>query len=183
MTWLDRAIQTWRIRRAGRFISNSARLLDIGCSDGALFRQLSFLRDGVGIDPDLKSNLRLSNAELVAGFFPHDLPDQRGFDVITLLAVLEHMPAAEQAQTARNCFQHLNPGGKLIITVPSPMVDKILSVLKLLRLVDGMKTEQHYGYDVRLTPGIFGSAGLELVRSKQFQCGLNNLFVFHKPLR
>lgn len=181
MTRLDRFIQRWRIRRASRFISDSARVLDIGCDDGALFRTLTFLRDGIGVDPDLQTNISLENANLIAGFFPADLPDRRGFNVITMLAVLEHIPTSEQASLAGNCFQCLEPGGQLIITVPSPLVDKILAVLKSLGLVHGMKTDQHYGYDVKLTPGLFKSAGFALVQSKRFQLGLNNLFVFAKP--
>jgi len=181
MTWLDRLIQDWRIRKARRYISARARVLDIGCADGALFRNLKFLREGVGIDPDLKDNPGLHNAELVRGFFPADLHDRRLFDVITLLAVLEHLPADAQISMAGNCFQYLKPGGVLIITVPSPVVDRILDLLKLFRLVHGMQTEQHYGFDVKLTPGLFKSAGFELSHARQFQLGLNNLFVFAKP--
>ncbi|MGC2160338.1 MAG: class I SAM-dependent methyltransferase [Silvibacterium sp.] len=181
MTGIDRFIQHWRIGKAMQFIPEAAQVLDIGCADGALFRAFHPGQGSIGVDPDLRTSVSLGSAELIAGFFPEALPDGRSFDVIAMLAVLEHVPSSEQAQLARNCFQFLKPGGKLIITVPSPMVDKILVVLKWLRLARGMKAEQHYGYDVNLTPGLFESAGFSLVQSKKFQLGLNNLFIFVRP--
>lgn len=181
MTRLDRLIQRWRIKKVGPFLSGTSRVLDIGCADGALFRTLSFLRNGTGIDPDLPADRHLENATLIAGHFPQNLPTSDTFDIITMLAVLEHLPASDQVKIAKNCYRYLTSGGKLIITVPSAFVDKILAVLKLLRLIDGIRIDQHYGYNASLTPGLFASAGFELVQARKFQLGLNNLFVFGKP--
>lgn len=180
MTGLDRFIQKRRIEKARRFIPDNARVLDIGTADGALFKHLQWLRDGVGIDPDLNEDVVLDNAKLIAGVFPDALQNKSTFDVITMLAVLEHIPREAQIALARNCFQYLNPEGRLIITVPSPVADRVLVVLKRLRLIDGMKTEQHYGYDVSTTPQTFTSAGFSMIVSERFQCGLNNLFVFSR---
>ncbi len=180
MTRLDHILQKWRIRKAARYLPANARVLDIGCSDGAFFEQLEYLRDGVGIDPDLQTRLHLENAELFPGYFPADLPENRIFDAITMLAVLEHVPERQQITLAYDCFDRLREGGRLIITVPSPQVDNVLSALRMLRLVDGMHVEQHYGYDAKQTPALFQSAGFTLLHSMRFQIGLNNLFVFQK---
>jgi 2-polyprenyl-3-methyl-5-hydroxy-6-metoxy-1,4-benzoquinol methylase len=180
MTRLDRFIQSWRINVTKRYIPRAARVLDIGCADGALFRLLSYLSDGVGIDPEVTPQ-HLPNAQLVRGLFPADLPDDRPFDAITMLAVLEHIQPALQPQLAQDCFDHLRPRGRLIITVPSPATDHVLSVLKALKLIHGISLEQHYGYDVGQTPRLFGSAGFHMIRSSKFQLGFNNLFVFERP--
>jgi SAM-dependent methyltransferase len=135
----------------------------------------------VGVDPDLpQETLKLPNAILLKGIFPDVLPDERPFDVITLLAVLEHVPPQAQKDLALACARYLKPAGHLIITVPSPLVDHILKVLRFCRLIHGMALEQHYGYDPRRTATLFAVGGLELVRARRFQLGLNHLFVFQK---
>ena len=155
-------------------------MLDIGCADGALFGVLNYLQGGIGVDPDLTTPIRLPNADLVPGYFPADLPDQEPFDAITMLAVLEHVPEAQQVNLARDCFRYLREGGRVIITVPSPRVDQILVVLRAAGLVHAETLHQHYGFDVRRTPSIFGSQGFSLLHAGKFQLGLNNLFVFEK---
>lgn len=181
MTLFDALIQNLRIHQARRFLAPSARVLDIGCSDGALFRRLPWLR-GIGIDPDLFDAIHLPNADLFPGYFPAGLPSAEPFDAITLLAVLEHLPAAEQLQLAADCFRWLKPGGRVILTVPSPLVDHILVVLRALRIMHAETFHQHYGFDARHTPGIFKPAGFALVHASRFELRLNHLFVFEKPV-
>jgi SAM-dependent methyltransferase len=178
---IDRMLQWWRINKARPYIAPGSRVLDIGCADGELFRRIPGIKDGIGVDPDLpQPAVRFANATLLKGLFPQVLPDDRLFDVITLLAVLEHVPTPRQQMLAEECARHLKPGGHLIITVPSPSVDSILSVLRFLRLIHGMALEQHYGFDPRETPTLFGVGGMELVKASSFQLELNNLFVFKK---
>jgi 2-polyprenyl-3-methyl-5-hydroxy-6-metoxy-1,4-benzoquinol methylase len=178
---LDRILQHWRIAKTRPFIARGARVLDIGCSDGALFRQLSErIGAGVGIDYDLETRLLQANVELIPGTFPEALASRDPFDVITLLAVLEHIPRERQEIVAQGCARYLRPGGYLVITTPEPIVDRILDVLKFLRLIDGMSLEEHFGFEPRETPAIFGSHGLKLREWRKFQLGLNNLFVFER---
>jgi len=156
-------------------------VLDIGCADGELFRQIPNVAEGVGVDPDLPQETpAVRGTVLVKGLFPHALPDQQPFDVITMLAVLEHVPPECQRTLAVDCARHLKPGGHLIITVPSPFVDRILAALQFCRLIHGMALEQHYGYDPSRTATLFAVDGLQLVHARRFQLGLNNLFVFRK---
>jgi SAM-dependent methyltransferase len=181
---MDRLLQRWRIRKARPYIAPGSRVLDIGCADGELFRRIPNVADGVGVDPDLPPTTRPSpQAVLLRGFFPQALPDDRPFDVITLLAVLEHVPPEHQKPLALACARHLKPGGHLIITVPCPFVDKILVVLRFLRLIHGMALDQHYGYDPRQTAALFAVPGMELIKARGFQVGLNNLFVFRKTAK
>jgi hypothetical protein len=97
-----------------------------------------------------------------------------------MLAVLEHFPPAAYDALRTGCEKFLKPGGKLLITVPSPAVDHILAVLKFLRLVDGMSLEEHHGYEVAQTGEIFPPPKFRLLRRKTFQLGLNNFFVFER---
>jgi 2-polyprenyl-3-methyl-5-hydroxy-6-metoxy-1,4-benzoquinol methylase len=181
MKFTDRVLQRWRIAKVRPFIPPGARILDIGSADGALFQSLPPVAEGsMGIDPTLKANITVAGRPLVAGFFPKDMPVAGPFDAITMLAVLEHFPATEYAELRRGCAQYLKPGGRLLITVPSPAVDHILAVLKFLRLVDGMSLEEHHGYETSQTTSIFPAPDFRLVKQKKFQLGLNNLFVFER---
>lgn len=178
---LDRFLQRWRIKKTRPYIASGSRVLDIGCADGELFRQFPEIGEGIGIDPDLPSTPpELSHAHLIRGLFPEALPDRRPFDVIILLAVVEHVAANQMTKLAADCAAYLKPGGHLIITVPSPHVDVILSVLRFFRLIHGMALEQHHGFNPQEVPGIFTANGLKLKVDQRFQFGLNNLFVFQR---
>jgi SAM-dependent methyltransferase len=180
MRTLDRVLQKWRIRKATPLIRDGDRLLDIGCFDGVLLRAVKArIARGVGMDP-LAQEWKDGNIEAVRGCCPGEPRLADGsFDAITMLAVLEHIPDREGL--AAECARVLAPGGRVIITVPRPAVDKVLAVLHALRLIDGMSLEEHSGYDVEQTPRIFESAGLKLAKRASFQLGLNCLFVFEKP--
>lgn len=178
---LDRLLQRWRIVKAAPYIPVGARVLDIGCADGALFRRLrSRIREGVGVDPGLSVAYEEGPYRLIAGRFPDDVPAAEPFDIITMLAVVEHIPLEQLPRVAQRCSALLKSGGRLILTVPSPLVDHLLEILKRLHLLDGMELEEHTGFDVRQTPSLFSTAGLRLVMAKPFQLGLNHLFVFQK---
>ncbi len=155
-------------------------MLDVGSHDGALFRQLAGrIGEGVGLDETLDADVQGDGFRLIRGAFPQDLPERR-FDVITMLAVLEHVPPDQQRALAEACAEHLHPHGVLVITTPAPAVDKILGVLLAFRLIDGMALHQHYGFEPGDTPGIFVPRGFDLIARERFQLGLNHLFVFRR---
>jgi SAM-dependent methyltransferase len=178
----DRFLQRWRISKVRPYLKAGHSVLDIGCAaDGALFRQISGLGRCVGIDPDLPGDYSVGSARMLKGLFPDALGgDGTPFDAITMLAVLEHVPADAQPKLAADCARYLKPGGHLLITVPAPAVDHLTALLRALRIIHGMSLEEHTGFDVRRTPEIFCAGGLSFVRRRRFQLGLNNLFVFRK---
>ncbi|MCP4200776.1 MAG: class I SAM-dependent methyltransferase [bacterium] len=183
MTRVDRWLQQWRISKVRRFIPQDARVLDIGCHEGELFRQLSDrVGLGVGVDPLLEEPVDAANYRLLPGNFPDALAADAGsFDVITMLAVLEHVPTDQQKALVDALHQRLEPGGVVVITVPAPFVDRILAVLRGLRLIHGMSLEEHYGFEPAQVPGLFADRGFVLETSRTFQLGLNHLFVFRRP--
>ena len=155
------------------------RLLDLGCFDRTLLERVApRVKHAAGIDP-LATPWSEGKIEIVRGTIPGDHPfAEDSFDAITMLAVLEHIQ--DKHALAAECFRLLSPGGRVIITVPRPAVDKILGVLTAVRLIDGMSLEEHHGYDIEETPAIFRRAGFRLVKRQGFQLGLNQLFVFER---
>jgi 2-polyprenyl-3-methyl-5-hydroxy-6-metoxy-1,4-benzoquinol methylase len=181
MKAFDHWLQRQRIAKAAPWIPRGSRVLDIGCADGALFRQLGDrIGAGVGIDSDLAQRVVHERYELIPGAFPEALAQREPFDAIALLAVLEHVPTERQADLARACARHLVTGGHLVITAPGPLVDPILDALKFLRIIDGMALEEHHGFEPSDTPRIFEPHGFQLVKARRFQLGLNHLFVFRR---
>jgi SAM-dependent methyltransferase len=183
MNRVDRLLQQWRIRRVASWIRDGARVLDVGCFDAALFAELGpRIATGIGLDPLLTEPITSERFRLVPGRFPDARLDAGPFDVITMLAVLEHVPAAALERWAHACAELLVPGGLVIATMPAPAVDHILHVLIRLRVLHGMSVEDHHGFEPKLAPEVFGRAGFTLAHRARFQLGLNNLFIFAKPM-
>jgi 2-polyprenyl-3-methyl-5-hydroxy-6-metoxy-1,4-benzoquinol methylase len=181
MKRLDLILQHIRVCRVRGFIAAGARVLDIGCADGVLHREIPSLGFYVGIDPDASPATLLENGRFIRDTFPTpELGAAEHFDVITAMAVLEHVSRDAQPAFARACAEHIVPGGRLLITVPSPVVDSIIDVLKRASVLDGMKDEQHYGFDPETTPSLFEPYGFRLEAHSCFELGLNHLFVFRR---
>jgi SAM-dependent methyltransferase len=182
MKALDRFLRAWRSRVAlAAAPAGMGAVLDVGCGDGYLLGKLAASRRD-GLDPTLAAERREAGLRLAAGYFPADL-EKLGFsgpyDAIFSLAVFEHLGEAELAAARAALPALLRPGGRLIVTVPHPFVDRILDFLLALRLIDGQAVHEHHGFEPA-DLGALASERLRLVRRSAFQFGLNNLFVFER---
>lgn len=181
MKKLDIILQNKRIQKASKYIRKGDEVLDIGSVNGVMFDKLNnIIGGGTGIDPTLKQEVKTSNYQLIPGYFPDVVPTGKKFDAITMLAVLEHIPLDKQKELVENCWKYLNDKGRVIITVPSPAVDYVLSVLLFFKLVDGMALQEHYGYEAKDTDKLFEGKYFKMTHHSTFQLGLNHLFVFEK---
>jgi 2-polyprenyl-3-methyl-5-hydroxy-6-metoxy-1,4-benzoquinol methylase len=183
MKWLDYYLQKRRFRAAGKHIRPGIRLLDIGCYQGEFFH---YLKDkaitGTGIDSNVESLTPQlpAGVVLIRDHFPSEKLAEQKFDYITALAVFEHIPDEYQPSFLGSCAGLLSDKGKIIITVPSPLVDHIINFLKFLKIVDAMSIEEHHGFSPKQVIPLFEKAGFKLLFHKKFELGLNNLFVFEK---
>ena len=184
MKFLDRFLRAWRTRVALDAAPPTMQsALDIGCGDGYLLRGLQIpVRDG--IDPTLASDCAEEHLRLYRGSFPTDLGRltlSGPYDAIFSLAVFEHLAEADLLLARAAMPNLLRPGGRLIVTVPHPLVDRILDGLLFLRLIDGQAVHEHHGFDPERLAEL-ASDRLRLILRSRFQLGLNNLFVFERPV-
>jgi SAM-dependent methyltransferase len=185
VTPLDRLLQAIRVRKALPHIPAGSRVLDVGCADGHLLRRLApRIRDSVGIDPDAPlvtpggAERPAGAFRVIRGRFPDDLDVDGTFDVITMLAVFEHFPERDRPRVVAACRRLVRTGGRIVLTVPAPAVDRIVDVLRTLRLAHGMDVDAHHGYRPEDTPRHF--SGFRVVRHEPFELGLNHLFVLER---
>jgi SAM-dependent methyltransferase len=178
-TGLDHFIARMRFRAAYPHIRKGARVCDLGCGLDAAFLDYAGERiaNGVGVDDQVRGGIggrwRRVRADIRAA-----LPlESAQFDHVVMLAVLEHL--AEPEPVLREAYRILAPGGSLILTWPSAMVDPILKVLHRLRFVsDEMESDEH---QKRIPAGelqkILERIGFEKFLHRRFELGLNNLLV------
>lgn len=176
---LEPILRRLRVRQVGPYVRRfkNCRLLDVGCGwNASLLRALeSELECGVGIDfkaPALNTNkLRTIEARLDTR-----LPfEDSSFDLVTMLAVLEHLDCP--AQILEECCRVLRPGGGLLLTVPSKRAKPVLEFLAFrVGIVSRTEIEDHKQYfnkeDLRNL--ISKIPSLVKFEHKYFQLGLNN---------
>jgi ubiquinone/menaquinone biosynthesis C-methylase UbiE len=162
------------------------RLLDVGCGWEARLLKCAepYIESGVGIDfkaPELKSE-KLSTISVT---LDDKLPfDDGSFDVVTLMAVLEHLekPLEILREIRRVLKKPVTAGdghgGILLGTVPSKAAKPVLEFLSYkMRIVNEAEIRDHKRYfNKRDLTEIFAEAGFTEVRHRYFQFGMNNFF-------
>jgi SAM-dependent methyltransferase len=178
-TGLDHFIARLRFRAAYPFIRAGSSVCDLGCGLEAAF--LNYAGDkishGVGVDDQVEDGVR-GRWWRIRGNIGAPLPLESGqFDHVVMLAVLEHLP--DPAPVLREAHRILAPGGSLIMTWPSEMVDPLLKVLYALGLIsDEMESNEHQKrIPVEALRAMLQQIGFKEFHHERFELGLNNLMV------
>lgn len=181
---LDKFIAAYRLFRVNKYIEKGDMVLDFGC--GARSYLLEFNQDkikkGVGLDYDVE-NQKFNKIEYLTFKFKDRLVfDKEYFDKIFLLAVLEHIESKQVKALFREFKRILKPGGKIVLTTPTPKSKSVLEWLAFrLKLISEKEIKDHKKYySKKDILEIAKNLNLKVTIYRLFQCGLNSYAVLEK---
>ncbi len=147
---LERILSKKRINLAKKLINfhqKSGKILDIGCGSYPLLLKNTQFDVKIGIDKGIKDNncthkkLRLLNLNICSCEefpFPND-----NFDVITLLAVIEHLSLRQTLRLFKKCYSLLKEDGLFILTTPAKWSDYLLKFMSKIYVVSPEEIREH----------------------------------------
>ena len=125
------------------------RVLDIGCGTFPYFLVSLDAKEKYGMDPSVNVALLKKNDQknvflkkIAVGKQKFPFKDNF-FDVITMLAVFEHIDHDKLAYVLREIKRTLKKGGIFIITTPAPWSDKPLHYLANFGLISKEEIHEH----------------------------------------
>ena len=183
---LTRRVQRARLAAIAPHIQGAALVLDVGCGLTDLPGRMPGY---VGCDRNAavlaESRRRFPAARFVewdvaAGEPPAELRDGRGFDVVLMAALLEHLN--EPWRALGRAASLLGAGGRIVATTPHPWGRLPLQAGAALGLLSHAADEEHETLLDRAALEEAGAkAGLALEAYGRFLLGLNQLAVFRLP--
>ena len=179
---LEPLLRKFRIRMIRKYLLDDAVLCDVGCGNGIFLQSISpYIKAGYGFDKKVVES-SVGNIHLKKVYLDNHIPLDDGMaDCVTLLAVFEHLD--QPADLLRECHRIMKPGGRILITTPSPMSKPLLEFLSFrLNIVSPVeiRDHKHYYSKVELTT-ILGHCGFTNLKVKSFEFGLNNFAEGIKP--
>jgi len=175
-----------RYRMAQSLILSDRRsgcIVDIGCGTSPLFLANSDFAEKIGLDKSFNSGIVESFASPNFKLVEHDIEkvvelplESNSCDVVTMLAVIEHIEPYRLKPLFAEIYRILKPGGKYIMTTPAPWADSLLRIMARMKLVSPAEIDEHKGaYDCASIFAMLVVAGFreENLQGGYFELGLN----------
>jgi ubiquinone/menaquinone biosynthesis C-methylase UbiE len=133
--------------------NKSGRILDVGCGSYPLFLLNVNFSEKYGLDKTSQNksdeNIIKQGITLISSNFEEaeKFPfEDNYFDVVTMLAVFEHIFPENLIKVHREIYRILKGGGIYIMTSPAFWTDYLLKILAKLRLISDIEIKDHKGY-------------------------------------
>ena len=146
---LETFLSNKRANIANQLISRelrAGRLLDIGCGTYPCFLEKTEFKEKVGLDKTTSNIIGNPAFSLVNFDIEADniIPFRdRYFDVVTMLAVIEHIKAERVIRIVEECYRILKDKGLLIITTPAFWTERLLKTMAIIGLVSIEEIAEH----------------------------------------
>lgn len=146
---LDNFIASLRHNKAKSLIGSDQgdkAILDVGCGPYPHFLEKTAFATKVGIDFSIDANTQYENITIYkfdldsVELFPFD---DDTFDVITMLAVIEHIKPGNVPRLLAESKRILKLNGMLVITTPAPWSDRLLRTMATLNLISSKEIQDH----------------------------------------
>ena len=169
---LDEFLSKLRCAQANKLIPSSSRkgrILDVGCGTYPLFLLNTQFADKSGIDQVVTDSSHVSWQEDGIQFSHYDLEhddrmpfDDEFFDIVTMLAVFEHIEPEILVCQLKEIRRMLKPDGLFIMTTPAGWTDGILTAMAALHLVSSVEFEEHKdAYTPKKISALYQKAGFQ----------------------
>lgn len=143
-----------RVKMANKLIPSAhrkGRILDIGCGSYPLFLMNTEFSEKYAIDKNMINNeqeLMFSNIK----FVDYDIDKGKGipfdndyFDIVSMLAVFEHIEPELLPVILTETYRILRNGGIYIMTTPSSWTHGLLKLMGKLNMVSHVEIAEHKG--------------------------------------
>lgn len=183
---LDKLLSKWRCEMANRLIPTEARsgnILDVGCGTYPLFLMNTEFANKFGVDQVVtdtshkrwesdRVKFKKLNAEETQ-LIPYE---DNFFDVVTMLAVFEHIDPPKLIKLLSEIRRVLKKGGVFVMTTPAGWTDSVLTLMAKLHLVSPIEFAEHKdAYTPAKITAIYDQAGFEKAKTRigYFECFMN----------
>jgi SAM-dependent methyltransferase len=148
---MERLLARKRSHIADALIPQALRagsILDVGCGLPPLFLRTVRFAHKSGVD------IKVNHAAATGGIIVKKINLDRDnalpfadnfFEVVTMLAVLEHLQPDKIPHLFKEIKRVLKPGGRCIVTTPCPWAAKLITLMSKFELVDPEKVRGHRG--------------------------------------
>jgi len=162
-----------KVRAYDPYLRAGARVLDIGCGDGHLLRQIgdasphALALEGVELAGDAVNAARAHGIRVYPGRIEEVELPERSFDLVIMNQLIEHV--RDPVDVLRRVARALAPGGHLFIETPN--VDSVDARLFRRRYWGGYHLPRHFHlFDTRALAQLVERAGLVAVAQRPLVC-------------